>query len=123
MVNVEAVKNDAKASVDGAGEVEVTEGLNTIPIVVTAQNGDEKNYTLIVNVEDQNPINVAIDGKNYTVVKSATLLTAPTSFSETTVQIDGFQIPAFVNDAIDYTLVGLKDEDGKVALYRYLDGE
>lgn len=123
MVNVEAVKNDAKASVDGAGEIEVTEGLNTIPIVVTAQNGDEKTYTLIVNVEDQNPINVAIDGKNYTVVKSATLLTAPASFSETTVQIDGFQIPAFVNDAIDYTLVGLKDEDGNVALYRYLDGE
>lgn len=123
MVNVEAVKNDSKASVDGAGEIEVTEGLNTIPIVVTAQNGDEKTYTLIVNVEDQNPINVAIDGKNYTVVKSATLLTAPASFSETTVQIDGFQIPAFVNDAIDYTLVGLKDEDGKVALYRYLDGQ
>ena len=123
MVNVEAVKNDSKASVDGAGEIEVMEGLNTIPIVVTAQNGDEKTYTLIVNVEDQNPINVAIDGKNYTVVKSATLLTAPASFSETTVQIDGFQIPAFVNDAIDYTLVGLKDEDGNVALYRYLDGE
>ena len=123
MVNVNATKNDSTAIVDGDGEIEVTEGLNTIPIVVTAQNGDEKTYTLIVNVEDQNPINVAIDGKNYTVVKSATLLTAPTSFSETTVQIDGFQIPAFVNDAIDYTLVGLKDEDGKVALYRYLDGE
>lgn len=123
MVNVEAVKNDSKASVDGAGEVEVTEGLNTIPIVVTAQNGDEKTYTLIVNVEDQNPINVVIDGKNYTVVKSATLLSAPSAFSETTVQIDGFDIPAFVNDAIGYTLVGLKDEDGNVALYRYLDGE
>ena len=123
MVNVNATKNDSTAIVDGDGEIEVTEGLNTIPIVVTAQNGDEKTYTLIVNVEDQNPINVAIDGKNYTVVKSATLLTAPASFSETTVQIDGFQIPAFVNDAIDYTLVGLKDEDGKVALYRYLDGQ
>lgn len=123
MVNVDAVKNDSKASVDGAGEIEVTEGLNTIPIVVTAQNGDEKTYTLIVNVEDQNPINVVIDGKNYTVVKSATLLSAPSAFSETTVQIDGFDIPAFVNDAIGYTLVGLKDEDGNVALYRYLDGE
>ena len=123
MVNVNATKNDSTAIVDGDGEIEVTEGLNTIPIVVTAQNGDEKTYTLIVNVEDQNPINVVIDGKNYTVVKSATLLTAPASFSETTVQIDGFDIPAFVNDAIGYTLVGLKDEDGNVALYRYLDGE
>ena len=123
LVNINATRNDSTATVDGDGEIEVTEGLNTIPIVVTAQNGDEKTYTLIVNVEDQNPINVSVDGKNYTVVKSDTLLSAPVTFSPTTIQIDDFDIPAFVNDAIGYTLVGLKDEDGNVALYRYLDGE
>lgn len=122
LVNVKATKSDSSASVDGDGEIEVTEGLNTIPIVVTAQNGDEKTYTLIINVEDQNPIEVVIDENNYTVVKSASLLTAPATFTETTVQIDGFDIPAFVNDAISYTLVGLKDEEGNIALYRYLDG-
>ena len=123
MVNVTATKNDSTASVDGDGEIEVTEGLNTIPIVVTAQNGDEKTYTLIVNVEDQNPIEVAIDGKNYTVVKSDSLLTAPAAFTATTVEIDGFQIPAFVNEAIGYTLVGLKDEEGNISYYRYQNGE
>ena len=123
MVNVTATKNDSTASVDGDGEIEVTEGLNTIPIVVTAQNGDEKTYTLIVNVEDQNPIEVAIDGKNYTVVKSDSLLTAPAAYTATIVDINGFEIPAFVNDAIGYTLVGLKDEKGNISLYRYLDGE
>lgn len=123
MVNVTATKNDSTASVDGDGEIEVTEGLNTIPIVVTAQNGDEKTYTLIVNVEDQNPIEVAIDGKNYTVVKSDSLLTAPAAFTATTVEIDGFQIPAFVNEAIGYTLVGLKDEEGNIFYYRYQNGE
>ncbi len=123
LVNINATRNDSTATVDGDGEIEVTEGLNTIPIVVTAQNGDEKTYTLIVNVEDQNPINVSVDGKNYTVVKSDTLLSAPVTFSPTTIQIDGFDIPAFVNDAIGYTLVGLKDEDGNVSLYRYEDGK
>ena len=123
MVNVTATKNDSTASVDGDGEIEVTEGLNTIPIVVTAQNGDEKTYTLIVNVEDQNPIEVAIDKKNYTVVKSDSLLTAPAAFTATTVEIDGFQIPAFVNEAIGYTLVGLKDEEGNISYYRYQNGE
>ena len=123
MVNVTATKNDSTASVDGDGEIEVTEGLNTIPIVVTAQNGDEKTYTLIVNVEDQNPIEVAIDGKNYTVVKSDSLLTAPAAFTATTVDINGFEIPAFVNDAIGYTLVGLKDEEGNISYYRYQNGE
>lgn len=123
LVQVSATKNDSTATVDGDGEIEVTEGLNTIPIVVTAQNGDEKTYTLIVNVEDQNPINVTIDQKNYTVVKSATLLSAPSTFTETTVTIDGFDIPAFINEAIDYTLVGLKDENGNVSLYRYENGK
>ena len=123
LVQVSATKNDSTATVDGDGEIEVTEGLNTIPIVVTAQNGDEKTYTLIVNVEDQNPINVTIDQKNYTVVKSATLLSAPSTFTETTVTIDGFDIPAFINEAIGYTLVGLKDENGNVSLYRYENGK
>ena len=120
-VQIEALKNDSTATVNGDGDIEVTEGLNTIPIVVTAQNGDEKTYTLIVNVEDQNPINVTIDGKNYTVVKSKTLLTAPVTFTESTVKINDFDIPAFVNDSLGYTLVGLKDEDGKISLYRYHD--
>lgn len=122
-VNVTATRSDSTASVDGDGDIEVTEGLNTIPIVVTAQNGDEKTYTLIVNVEDQNPIEVNIDGENYTVVKSDSLLTAPTTFTATTISIDGFDIPAFVNDALGYTLVGLKNSDGDISLYCYQDGE
>ena len=122
-VTVEATRADSTASVDGDGEIEVTEGLNTIPIVVTAQNGDEKTYTLTINVEDQNPINVKVDGTDYTVVKSDTLLTAPTTFTQSSVEIDGFDIPAFVNDVIDYTLVGLKDSEGNISLYRYEDGE
>ena len=122
-VTVEATRADSTASVDGDGEIEVTEGLNTIPIVVTAQNGEEKTYTLTINVEDQNPINVKVDGTDYTVVKSDTLLTAPTTFTQSSVEIDGFDIPAFVNDVIDYTLVGLKDSEGNISLYRYEDGE
>lgn len=123
LINVEATKSDSTASVAGDGEIEVSEGVNTIPIVVTAQNGDEKTYTLVVNVEDENPIEVTINGNIYTVVKSATLLTGPVTFSETTINIEGFDIPAFVNEDIGYTLVGLKDSDGNIFLYRYLDGE
>ncbi len=122
-VHVEALKNDSTATIHGDGDIEVTEGLNTVPIVVTAQNGDEKTYNLIINVEDQNPIIVSIDGKNYTVVKSKTLLTAPVTFSDTTVKIQDFDIPAFVNDTLGYTLVGLKDEEGVISLYRYHDGK
>lgn len=118
-VKVTATENDKTATVSGDGEIEVTEGVNTIPIVVTAQNGDQKTYTLIVNVEDQNPINVKIDNENLVVVKNGSLLEAPITFAETKVTIDGFEIPAFINENANITLVGLKDANGNIALYIY----
>lgn len=122
-VLVEATRNDNSATVSGDGQLEVTEGINTIVITVTAQNGDSKTYTLTVNVEDKNPINVTIDGVNYTVVKSATLLETPLTYSQTTVNIDNYDIPAFINTTSNYILVGLKDEEGNISLFRYDDGE
>lgn len=120
-VNVIATKNDSTASVNGAGTIEVTEGINSIPIVVTAQNGAEKTYTLTINVEDQNPITVNVNNKTYTVVKNATLLTAPNTFSETTITIDDTEIPAFINESANVTLVGLKDDEGNIELFIYKD--
>ena len=45
---------------------------NKIEVVVTAQNGSTKTYTIEVTVKDLNPITVQVDGKNYTVVKGTT---------------------------------------------------
>ncbi|MCM1053276.1 MAG: cadherin-like beta sandwich domain-containing protein [Ruminococcus sp.] len=122
-VNIKATVNDETASVSGAGEAQVTEGLNTLPIVITAQNGDQKTYNLLVNVEDQNPINVTVNNKDYIVVKNASLLTAPATFSETTVDIDSFSIPAFENTSASLTLVGLKDTSGNIGLFIYNNDE
>ncbi len=118
-VKINASVNDNTATLTGTGEIDVTEGLNSLPIVVTAQNGDEKTYTIIVNVEDQNPINVVLNKKEYIVVKNSMLLEAPTTFVETTITINDFEIPAFVNRAANITLVGLKSSDGNITLAEY----
>lgn len=122
-VKVLATASDKTASISGLGEIEVTEGSNTVPIVVTAQNGDQKTYTIIVNVEDQNPINVKVDNKDYVVVKNASLLEAPITFIDTKININNYEIPAFTNDNANLTLVGLKDEIGNVSLYIYDNGK
>lgn len=122
-VKVLATASDKTASISGLGEIEVTEGSNTVPIVVTAQNGDQKTYTIIVNVEDQNPINVKVDNKDYVVVKNASLLEAPITFIDTKININNYEIPAFTNDNAHLTLVGLKDETGNVSLYIYDNGK
>lgn len=122
-VKITAIKNDSKASVTGDGEIEVTEGLNTLPIIVTAENGSEKTYNLIVNVEDQNPIEVTVDNKDFTIVKNENLLTAPNTFVADKIIIDDLEIPAFKNTAADITLVGLKDSSGEIGLFIYKDGK
>lgn len=121
-VKINASVNDSKSNVSGAGEVEVSEGINTIPIVVTAQNGSEKTYTLTVNVEDQNPINVKVGNDDYVIVKNGNLLTAPGTFTETKITINDFEIPGFINENANITLVGLKSSDGTISLFIYNDG-
>ncbi len=118
-VKVKATVNDSNASVNGDGELEVTEGTNVFSLVVTAQNGDQKTYNLTVNVEDQNPINVTLNDKEYVVVKNAALLSTPATFTETKITIKEFEIPAFVNSVADITLVGLKDVEGNIIYAKY----
>ena len=120
-VTIKAKENDGKASVSGDGTVEVTEGVNTVNIVVKAENGSEKTYTLNINVIDQNPINVVVDKVNYTVVKLRNNLVAPANYEESTVTINEFEIPAYYNSATKHTLVGLKNESGEISYFIYED--
>ena len=122
-VNIKATKNDSRASVSGAGEVELVEGANNIKIVVRAENGSEKTYNLIVNVIDEHPINVNDAGVDYTVIKLRENYTCPPLYSESEVTIGDFTIPACRNDKTNYTLVGLKDNEGNVVSFIYDNGK
>ena len=118
-INVNATVEDSKASIIGGGEIAVVEGSNTIELVVTAQNGNTRVYKIAANVKEVNPINVEVNNKKYTVVKRKSALTAPDNFKETTVVINNEEIPAFYNEITDYTVVGLKDEEGNIGLFIY----
>ncbi len=118
-VKINAVASDNKASVSGAGDITVTAGANVIKIIVRAENGSEKTYTLTINVIDQNPINVTVDDKDYTVIKLRDNYECPNSFSESTVKINDFDIPSCYNDNLDYQLVGLKLSDGTIENFIY----
>ena len=122
-VNITATKADGYASLSGTGEKEVEEGVNNFEVVVTSETGVSNTYKIIVNVEDINPIEVDVNGKKYTVVKVAKNLEKPELFEETTVKIGDIEIPAFKNDIAKYTLVGLKNEEGKISLFIYNNGE
>ena len=123
MVNIKATKNDSRATITGDGEVELVEGANNLKIVVRAENGSEKVYNLVVNVIDEHPINVTDAGTNYTVVKVRESFTCPALYTESEVTIGDFTIPACHNDRTNYTLVGLKDNEGNVVSFIYDNGK
>lgn len=122
-VTVNAEKENKYASISGAGEIEVVEGSNDIDIVVTAENGSKRTYHITANVKEFDPINVTLDGSDYTVVRKVSELTKPDNYEDTMIEIDGNQVPAFKNDILGYTLVGLKDVTGNVKLFIYENGE
>lgn len=118
-ITINAEENDSAASVTGAGTQTVTQGTNTFQIVVRAENGSEKTYTLTVEVKDANPINVTIGDETLTVVKIKEYLPVPNAYQETTVNINDFEIPAYTSELTGFTLVGLKDSSGNINLYIY----
>ncbi|MDD3241668.1 MAG: cadherin-like beta sandwich domain-containing protein [Bacilli bacterium] len=118
-VKIDATKADNYSSLTGTGEFPVSIGDNKFSLVVTSETGVSKTYNVNVNVEDKNPITSKIDGKTYTVVKRASLLTKPELFTETTITINDLTIPGFINEKNNIVLVGLKDEESNISLYIY----
>jgi len=117
---VDGKKEDSKSSVSGFKEYTLDEGLNVIEIKVTAQNGSSKTYTINVTRKELSSIIVNVNNKDFTVVRKKELLKEPNdNFEETTVKIQDEEIPAFYNKATNTYLVGLKDSDGKIELYKY----
>lgn len=118
-ITIKASKADSGASVSGAGEKELTEGMNKFNIVVTAEKGNKKTYILNINRKELNPISVIVDGKEFTIVRKADVMSAPTYYSSTELEIQNEKVPAYKSDITGYVLVGLKNEEGNISLYRY----
>lgn len=122
-VNIIATKEDSKSSVSGAGEIELTEGLNKIEVVVTAEKGNKNTYVLNITRKELNPIYVTVDGKKLSIVRKAETLEAPTYYTSGTIVIQDEEVPSFSSEITGFTLVGLKDDDGNIKLYSYNNGE
>lgn len=118
-INVVADKEDTKARIKGAGEITITEGVNTINITVTAENGNERVYKITATSLEKDPINIKIDDKDYTVIKKKELLTIKDGYEESSVKINDFDIPSLYNSITKVTLVGVKDEEGNITLVSY----
>lgn len=120
-VNITGTVQDKKASITGIGVQQVNQGNNKFLVTVKAENGSEKTYTINVDVKDENPIEVTVGDKKYTVVKIKENLPIASLYNEYSVKINEFDIPAYKNDYTGLVLVGLKNAEGNISLFIYDD--
>lgn len=122
--NILASVEDPTAYIKGTGKVNLIEGVNTFPIIVTAQNGAQKTYTLNIIVKELSPIEVSINGSTYNVIRKKELMPKINEyFKETTIKINDEEVPAYFNEMTSITLVGLKNASGESKLFIYDNGE
>ena len=118
-INVNAEKANKYASVSGTGNISVQEGSNNVNVVVTAENGSKRTYTITAVVKEYAPINVTLNNRDFTVVRKRKELVKPDYYSDTTIKIGEDSVPGFYSEKTGYYLVGLKDVTGVVELYSY----
>lgn len=120
-IAVSAKANDDKATIYGLGAKNLKEGKNIINVVVVAENGNRRTYTINVFVKDKDPITVKVNNIDYSLVQKKEELEAPSGYTNTMVNISATDIPALRNDITKLTLVGLTDSEGNTNLYIYSD--
>lgn len=122
-INIEATANDSKASVSGTGEQSVKPGDNKLEVVVTAENGSTKAYVINAYVDEKPTTFLKMNGKDYGVVPNVESVITPTGFEQTTISVDGKEIPAWKNSITNMTLVYLLNEKSEKNFYIYENNE
>lgn len=115
-----ATPSDSKATIQGDGELTLQEGENTLPLVVTAENGDTKTYTVTAKVAQAPTLFLSFSGAKLGVVKDVEGVTPPTGFTAAEpVSQGGDTLPLWVDASGKHTLVYLVDEKGVAGFYLY----
>ncbi len=110
-VNISATTVNAKATVSGIGNVALKEGNNTIDIVVTAENGDKRTYTVNItrNIENKIPLKSISLSKTELTIFDGDTATLKVSYNPSTTTDD-----KTVNWTSSNTKVATVSKDGKI---------
>lgn len=106
-----ATPSDSNATVQGDGELTLQEGENTLPLVVTAENGDTKTYTVTAKVAQAPTLFLDYNGQRLGVVKDVSQVTPTAGFAPAEpITNSGETLPIWTDVSGKRTLVYLMDE-------------
>lgn len=133
-INITAQPEDSKAKVQVSGNTGLRDGSNTIKIVVTAQNGSTKTYTITANRTGPTPTpaptptpeptptpppSVDVDGSAFSIVELPEEVEVPAGFYEAAIEINGNMVTAWKSTRGGMILLYLSNEGPESGFYFY----
>ena len=124
-IAISAIPEDSKASTSVRGATEIEPGENTVEVIVTAENGAVKKYSInVIAGEILEDIVIEYDGMDYKIINSNEGLEAPEGFTETTIKYEKWDILAYTSPNGKITLVCLANKvNDKWFIYDETTGE
>ncbi|MDD4795683.1 MAG: cohesin domain-containing protein [Bacilli bacterium] len=112
VINAKAA--DSKAKVVGAGKAEVAEGENVLPLVVKAENGATKTYTINLTVPEKEPLKVG----EFNIYRKLPE-DIPLNFIDQTIIINEEEISVLYNEILKMTIVYASDKADNLGFYEW----
>lgn len=110
-LTITANPSDSRATVQGDGDISLQDGETSLSVVVTAENGDTKTYTVTVQVAQAPTLFLDYNGQRLGVVKDVSQVTPPAGFAPAEpITYSGDTLPIWTDVSGKRTLVYLMDE-------------
>ncbi len=116
-INVSAKTDSNKAKVSGLGNISLQPGDNKIEILVTAENGDKKVYTINAYVDPKPLVYLKYNNEKIGIVRNFKDIYIPKDFVKSNYEIDNNTITLFSKDNIN--LVYGEDSQNEKILYLF----
>ena len=110
-LTITANPSDSRATVQGDGEISLQDGETSLSVVVTAEDGSSKAYSITVQVAQAPTLFLDYNGQRLGVVKDVSQVTPPAGFAPAKpITYSGDTLPIWTDVSGKRTLVYLMDE-------------
>ena len=110
-LTITANPSDSRATVQGDGDISLQDGETSLSVVVTAEDGSAKAYTITVQVAQAPTLFLDYNGQRLGVVKDVSQVTTPAGFAPAEpITYSGDTLPIWTDVSGKRTLVYLMDE-------------
>lgn len=110
-LTITANPSDSRATVQGDGDISLQDGETSLSVVVTAEDGSAKAYTITIQVAQAPTLFLDYNGQRLGVVKDVSQVTPPAGFAPAEpITYSGDTLPIWTDVSGKRTLVYLMDE-------------